>query len=229
MSQLEKNSKQRRGSTNNRLQYRAVGKEKPKAAASPPTYASVVKNSTSSREQEVKNPADKSEAATGRFSHSKVLIIYGVRCSKRDVNASWLQHFFADSGIIENDMEVESVKLIENVREPFLKVIFKNESDVKKILQRKRELRNLSGFERIFINESKPRLQRIKEAQERRRSRFDHRHSFRGRASRYDDHDSYQYYDHDPYYPYDRPSFSRYRSDYSHPKNWRPPRSSRWE
>ena len=231
-------SNQRRGSTSSRQthQYRPVDKEKQKAATNPPpTYASVVRNSSSSNgKQDGKDSKDPEGKSPERFSHSKALLIYGVRCSKHDLNASWLQHFFADSGIIESNMEIESVKLIENVREPFLKVFFKNESDVKKIIQRKWQLRNVKGFEWVYINESKPRHQRIREAQERRRSRFDHRQSsYRGRASRYDTHDPYHSYDHDPYYPYDRPgvssSFSHRRRDYHQPLNWRPPRSSRWD
>ena len=111
-------------------------------------------------------------------------------------------------------------------------MFFKNESDVQKILKRKRELRSIEGFQRIYINESKPWHQRVREAQERRRNRFDRRHSsFRGGASFFH-RDPYQHYDHDPYYPYDRPEFSSsgsYRRDFSYPKNWGPPRSSRWE
>ena len=154
------------------------------------------------------------------FSHSRTILIRGLKFSTRDLSSNWLQRVFADTGVIDPSMEIREIRPIISTRSPaFLKVIFNREEDVKKVLNSKRHLQNYPSFRHVFINESKPKHEREREREERRRHRDEHFEHFSPRDIRHPT---------NPFYSHHHPPRRRHPPRYH--RWWMgPPTESHWE
>ena len=155
------------------------------------------------------------------FSHSRTILIRGLKFSTRDLSSNWLQRVFVDTGVIDPSMEIREIKPIISTRSPaFLKVIFNREEDVKKVLNSKRCLQKFPSFRNVFINESKPKHEREREREERRRYRDEHFEHFSPRDIRHPT---------NPFYSHHHPPRRR-RPPPRYYRWWMgPPTESHWE
>ena len=101
----------------------------------------------------------------------------GVPQSSASEEADWAQRYFADSGVITPEMKIEKVRILrKDHRGTVLKFTFQDATDVKTILRNKKLLKSSTKWQRIFINESKSRYQRLEEGKMRWFRREQQRH-----------------------------------------------------
>lgn len=125
--------------------------------------------------EEKKETKERDNASSFSIRHSRydrdsrTILIYGLKYSTLDCNASWLQTKFADTKLIDASMEIENLQHVQprNGSDSFLKVTFKNINDVRKILKNKSSLRDQNGFENVYIQLSKSKSQRINDFSQR--------------------------------------------------------------
>ncbi|MDQ2686008.1 MAG: hypothetical protein M3Y25_09235, partial [Thermoproteota archaeon] len=89
------------------------------------------------------------------------IAIYGLHCSSEDCSGSWIMKFFAESGISNNDIDVNNVRIYKPKKgKDFILVSLKNENDVQKILSNKSKLKN-TKWNNVFIKRWVSRIQNI--------------------------------------------------------------------